>query len=547
MLEMVNRLQTAVLNSAPNPKEDSRTWKPLRLLNLYRVTLAGLFVVLILYGDEPTFLGRYNPNAALTVSMLYLLFSMVSSFLIQWHWPRFYLQLYSQVLVDIIALTIIMHTSGGVSSGLGMLLVVAIAGGSVIMASRMANLFAAIATLAVLGEEIYAEALHLFPGSYNHAGMLGATFFATAILVFVLAKRLRESEELASQRGRDLANMAELNEHVIQRMQSGIIVVNPQNQVRLMNESAWVMLNMPSGPDDSLTLEHISPQLAAQLSAWWDKPAVGEPHVFRPTATATDIMPRFTRLGSDEKSDTLIFLEDTSVMAQQAQQMKLASLGRLTASIAHEVRNPLGAISHAGQLLSESSALTKSDRRLTEIIRNHSNRVNTMIENILQLSRREKSRPQTIDLKHWLETFTNEFIRDQHVDPKDIGMDVTPADTQVFMDPSQLHQVVWNLCQNGLRHSKEYKNQPKLEIQGGTSRDAGGPFVDIIDHGPGIDPDTAQQIFEPFFTTEPRGTGLGLYIARELCEVNQARLNYIPVPTGGSCFRINFSDPSRHR
>jgi two-component system sensor histidine kinase PilS (NtrC family) len=238
----------------------------------------------------------------------------------------------------------------------------------------------------------------------------------------------------------------------------------------------------------------------------------------------------------------LIYLEDSSVMAQQAQQMKLASLGRLAAGVAHEIRNPLGAISHAGQLLSESPQLEGPDKRLTEIIQTQSRRMNRIIENVLQLSRRAHSNPQHIRLQSWLEHFASEFAQERHVDAHSIAVDINPPDMEIHVDPTQLQQVLTNLCDNGVRHSADHPGLPKVELRGGVTRESGGPFLDVIDHGSGIPPENAEHIFEPFFTTETTGTGLGLYIARELCEINRARLSYLPVPTGGSCFRINFSN-----
>ncbi len=518
----------------------SHTWKPLRLLNQYRLILSGLFVVLIVFRNEPLYFGSINPQLATYTSLAYLIFSAISSFTIRWQRPGFTVQLYSQTLADIVAISVLMFASGGVGSGLGVLLVVAIAGGSVIMASRMANLFAAVATLAILLEETYASATFAFPVSYSHAGILGATFFATAILAYVLARKLRETEQLAAQRGVDLANLSELNDYVIQRMQSGILVIDAKGHIRLSNNSAWIMLDISSLKENQ-SIESVSPQLSEQLKAWQINRATGEPRVFKPSGTSTDILPRFMPLGADEAAGTLIFLEDTSVMAQQAQQIKMASLGRLTASIAHEVRNPLGAISHAGQLLAESPSLEKSDIRLTEIICHHSDRVNKIVENVLQLSRSDKSKPQKLVLSDWLNDFANEFRRDQHIDANEISVDVTPPELEILMDPSQLHQVLWNLCQNGLRHSADWPNMPKVELIGGIIENAQTPYIDIIDHGPGIDTETALKIFEPFFTTQSSGTGLGLYIARELCEANNARLIYIPMPKSGSCFRISFS------
>lgn len=232
-------------------------------------------------------------------------------------------------------------------------------------------------------------------------------------------------------------------------------------------------------------------------------------------------------------------------MAQRAQQMKLASLGKLTASIAHEIRNPLGAISHASQLLNESPAINTDDQRLTQIISNHAQRMNTIIENVMSLSRRNRAEPVLFELNDWLENFCEEFISSEQTDPADLMLHKTGKLLDVRMDPGQLNQVAWNLVRNGLRHSQDYAKQPKIELKAGLSADASKPYLDIIDHGPGISPEQSLHIFEPFYTTESSGVGLGLYIARELCEGNRARLDYIAIPSGGSCFRITFADPRR--
>lgn len=519
---------------------DARTWKPLGFLNIYRFVLSLVFTVLLLARDEPLYIGAFHPTLALSTMVVYLGFSALCAMLIARRWPRFELQAYLQISADILAITLLMYASGGAGSGVGMLLVVAIASGGIIMAGQAANFLAALAAVATLTEEVFIDLTGKFTANYTQAGLLGATFFATAMLAYVLARRARESEELAAQRGIDLANLAQLNEHVIQRMQSGIVVVDADGRVRLMNESAWFMLNMPTMANNP-PLEQVSPALADQLARWNGNMAL-EPQMIRSASTNANLLPRFTRIGSPQKSGILIFLEDSSLMAQHAQQMKLASLGRLTGSIAHEVRNPLGAISHAGQLLSESPHLDQSDKRLTEIIRTQSKRMNSIIENVLQLSRREQSKPQNVALKPWLETFVTEFAQERRVDARDFGVDISPANIEIHVDPTQLQQVLTNLCENALRHSAAFTGNPKVELRGGITHESSGPFLDVVDHGVGIPEDTAQHIFEPFFTTASTGTGLGLYIARELCEINRARLNYIPNPSGGSCFRINFSN-----
>jgi two-component system sensor histidine kinase PilS (NtrC family) len=229
-------------------------------------------------------------------------------------------------------------------------------------------------------------------------------------------------------------------------------------------------------------------------------------------------------------------------MAQQAQQMKLASLGQLTASIAHEIRNPLGAISHAEQLLAEATNESPENKRLLEIIHTNTLRVNNIIENVLQLGRRDHSVPEQISLEDWLANFSAEFIHSQGCKPDDINISIEPPDTSIFMDATHLHQVLWNLCQNGLRYSIDIPNQARLKINVSVASNSSNPVIDVFDNGPGIDASIMEHIFEPFFTTGSSGSGLGLYISSELCACNNSRLSYLNVPTGGSCFRLEFTD-----
>jgi two-component system sensor histidine kinase PilS (NtrC family) len=248
--------------------------------------------------------------------------------------------------------------------------------------------------------------------------------------------------------------------------------------------------------------------------------------------------------GDERSGPILVFLEDASIMNARVQQSKLASLGRLSASIAHEIRNPVGAMSHAGQLLAESRALDENDLRLTEIIRTHAERVSHIIDNVLQLSRRESSRPERFLLRPWLEDFAHEFSRTLELQESELSLGEVPADLEVRMDTSHLRQVMWNLCDNAVKYASE-TGGILVELQAGRTQRTGQPYLEVLDQGHGVDPATVDKIFEPFFTDRKGGTGLGLYISRELCELNRATLVYQAREPGGSIFRIVFADPNR--
>lgn len=304
------------------------------------------------------------------------------------------------------------------------------------------------------------------------------------------------------------------------------------------------MLTMPSVVNNPY-LSTLSKELDNSYKKWQENnETASSPLQISPEYPS--LLPRFAQLSQEENPATLIFLEDASAMSREAQQLQLAALGRLTASIAHEIRNPLGAISHAGQLLAESYNMDDADLRLTQIIADHSKRVNTIIENVMQLGRGNQSYPQVVDLNIYLETFIADFIAGSNTQRDDFLIESAEDEIQIRFDPGHLQQILTNLCENALRHTNDDSNyEYKIEFHAGISKNNNRPYLDITDHGTGIDDETAAHIFEPFYTTAETGTGLGLYISRELAECNQAHLTLLEHMGYGSCFRLTFSDPRR--
>jgi two-component system sensor histidine kinase PilS (NtrC family) len=397
--------------------------------------------------------------------------------------------------------------------------------------------FAAIATVAVLGEALYLKLSNGPRSDYiTQAGLLGATFFATSLFALLTARRLKQSELEVELTSADLASMEKLNQQIIQFMKTGVIVVDHSHRIQFINTAAWQLLEMPEHVHGQ-HLNQISANLDNMLNQW--KQNGHNFSTFRQSPTGPKIHIKLSHI-DEGKQQTLIFLEDASHMTQQAQNLKLASLGRLTASIAHEIRNPLGALSHAAQLLDESPDLMDADRKLVDMIHKNALRMNAIIENIMQLSQRRASEPQQVTLKSFLENMAEE-LQKTHKDSLELYINVQPENLTVNFDISQLMQVVTNLAENGIRYSLKHSNRPYLSVVAGINLKTQQPFLDIIDKGEGITPEVAQNIFEPFFTTSPTGTGLGLYVSKELCEANRAQLDYIPVPSGGSCFRITFA------
>jgi two-component system sensor histidine kinase PilS (NtrC family) len=524
------------------------TWRVLGTLNIFRLAVPVVLLVLFLAGADSRIFGERYPGLFSATAAGYLVFAVISGLAIRQRWVPALPQAIAQIVVDIAAVVALMHASGGIASGLGGLLIVFVGAGSLVLSRQLPAFFAALATLAILGEQLFSQIAGASDaGNYSAAGVLGAIIFAISLAAMPLARRIQVSEELARQRGLDLANLSELNEYIVQHLRESIVVLDAEDRIRLINTSAAQLLGAPEACTGT-RLEEISQTLAGFIGDW-RRDLTRKSHL-EFTMIASDNSARITAhlapLGKEDERNgpLLVFLEDASLMNARVQQSKLASLGRLSASIAHEIRNPVGAMSHAGQLLAESAALTAEDLRLTEIIRTHAERVSHIVDNVLQLSRRESSRPEQFLLKPWLTDFADEFIRTLELQEGELSVGEVPQDLDVRMDPSHLRQVLWNLCDNAVKYASE-TGGILVELQAGRMQRTGRPYLEVLDHGHGVEPSIVDKIFEPFFTDRKGGTGLGLYISRELCELNRATLVYQARDNGGSIFRIVFADPTR--
>lgn len=527
-------------------------WRILALVNLFRLLLPIILGGLVLLLD-PAAIGQLHPRLFAGTIGGYFLFAIAAISSIRGRWPHLELQAVSQVTVDVIAVSLMIYCSGAAGSGLAALLVLPIGATGLIVRFRLSLLLAAIAAIALLGVQLpLILAGNSDSRDFTSSGLAGALIFAVALGVAPLARRLRESEALIRQRDFDIANLAELNDFIVQHLRESILVVDTTDRIRLINESAGQLLRGETVQAGAL-LGEISPRLLFLLDSWrrhgfnWQ---TGTLSLVASGGTSV-IQPHFVSLDTQSRGPTLIFLEDTSLIAERLQQSKLAALGRLSASIAHEVRNPVGAMSHAAQLLHESPTLSTQDRRLTEIITANGDRVSQIIDNILQLSRREAIHQERIDLNFWLRDFAGEFRQTLQLDAESLQLDFATrgADTslEVRVDASHLHQILWNLCENAVRHGRSGDAPAPAPIDVRTGRNAANsrPFLEVLDRGPGIVARDSERIFEPFFTTGQGGTGLGLFIARELAQANGAILLYEARDGGGSIFRMVFADPQR--
>ena len=519
--------------SVGDPKSLKR--REIYFFSLYRILEAGLFALvafspvgMLLAKQEYPWLAKSGAVFYLVVAGLFFWASTRSSM-------RIRRQIALGLLFDLSAAGAALFAFQGLDSGVCLLLIFNIAAAGLLLTLRASVGFALAASVLVLGNYIANRLWGIdSANTAAEAAMFSVTYLAAALLFQLLSRQMSESQALADKRGEELANLSEINELVIRRMRTGILVVDGGHRIRLANEAAWALLGNPS--PDRRALNDVATQLHESL--WkWRRSRSETPKAMTLAEGAPEVLPRFVSINVTDNL-FLIFLDDSRIYSVRAEELTLSTLGRLSASIAHEIRNPLAAISYSAQLLDESVGLPEADRRLLEIIHSQCHRMNGIVENILGLARRERSQPESIELTAFTRRFVEEY-RQNHPLETDVMQAVNEARMQVAMaDPQQLHQVLTALVHNALNYGREPGKPAQVTVSVRQDKNSGASLIEVIDRGPGIPPRVAEQLFTPFYTTSEHGTGLGLYIAKQLCEANQCTLQFEPVPAGGSCFRI---------
>lgn len=504
-------------------------WRSLLYFNIYRVVVSGFLFAAGLWWPDLRPLGMQYGDTSGWVVQAYLLVS-IAFVVIQTNWhPRFNLLLTCEVVVDVAVFTALMHLSGGIQSGFSYMILVVLAGASLVSHGRLTLFFASIASMSVLSEHVYSMLQDKADiSSLTFAGTICAGFFGTAVLAHLLSKRVVASEALAKARGDQLVSQVKINAQVIHDMLDGLLVVDASGRVLQSNPSASRLIGAGIPPGGFLG--EISKPLEEAYFAWRHKVSDEQFRIFN-SAAVEIFRVRFVETGSDDNA--LIYLEDAARLRAEAQQIKLAALGRLTANMAHEIRNPLASISHAAELLGEENHRDVS-LRLSHIITENTERLNRIVSDVLELGRRDRVQPEAIDLSQFFLSLKEEVLiwHPDHPDCLDVRFD--PAFVVEF-DRSHLHRILTNLLSNSWRYASGKPGSVSLWAQ----RDAAQSEVNIhvLDDGPGIRPEDRGRVFEPFFTTHSQGTGLGLYIARELCSANHASLELVP-SNSGAHFKI---------
>jgi len=527
------------------PLPESLTRRVVTYLNVFRlfISLALLFAFFSGVLIPPHFV---NTGAiAGTILISYFVMAVFLAFETRRRSSRPFFLAQISLFSDILFFSVLLFIYGGLESGLAILLMFASASAAVLLPVRIALFLASLVVLAIIGESL--SGLLLRGESQTEliqAGLYGTTTFVITILVSILSYWLKDFRLIAAKQAAELTRLEQINELIIRRMRTGVLAVDSERQIQLMNESAWFLLGSPAAQHRALA--DISPELDESLALWRKDPSIDiAPATLQ--ASQARVLPKFVALPGSTSIRTLIFLEDDDVVSKRALEMSASSLAQLSGSIAHEIRNPLAAISHAAQLLAESEEIAEADTRLVDIIHNQSRRMNGIVENILQLSRREKSRPDIFELTAWLHELALEVEGALPAIQLDLEIGASEGETLVLFDRGQLHQALWQLLENAMRHAGRDDAPPNVVLKMQHQAATGYCVISVEDNGPGIPDEQIARIFEPFFTTHKQGSGLGLYIARQLCEVNQGELTVDSTADSGTSFHVRIALARKER
>lgn len=509
--------------------------------NIFRFIIATVILFLVFSGTAqiiPSDLVNFAKSAAI----IYFVNSVLMMSLLSRNPDQPHMLGQFAFVVDIVVAMVLVFTLDSLTNGTGMLLVFWCCAAAIILPRGFAFTLAGFSSIFIIS----LTAWSLLNGGATHglltAGIYAASCFIGALIFSALARWNQQYELLAEQNVVDLRNMEQINEIVIRRMKAGVIVVDHAGEIRLMNESAWFLLGSPSTSDKNLSV--VAPRLMKLLRLWrTGKKVPDEPESLIPGHSP--VIPQFIKIPGTHTEATLIFLQDTSKVSRQASTIATETLAKLSGSIAHEIRNPLAAMVNASELMHESEQISPEDMQLLEIITNQGERINNIIENILQLARQERSRPEVLQLNLELQNLVSEYRKMMPGHGLTVKLNLMPKPAYVLFDRSQFQQVIHQLLENSLAHAGQLGRQIEVTITLGIKRGSGHIILDFQDNGPGIPAKMMAKIFEPFYSSHKQGSGLGLYIMQQLCSINQTELSAISSDNEGALFRLVIPSASR--
>ncbi|MDO5611098.1 MAG: histidine kinase dimerization/phospho-acceptor domain-containing protein [Pseudomonadota bacterium] len=505
---------------------DSSLRTETRLYALYRLMTAALLLfLLLLEASTRGEVGESN-HFALAASIVYLVVALALAGLA--HTPANpTLQIVISTILDLALVNLILYATPGLLYVVAPIWLLHVAAAGLLISPWFGLMVAIAAGTSLLVQTSHADIEADFPRQISFA----LIYLLIALVAGRLGRQISHSQTVTQKQRIEIAELSTLNDMIIDRLPTGVLVVNGDDQITHANKVAKELLALDDEPGRLLTLN--APQLGQRLAHW----RRGETLDRRPimfTNNDARIEPQFFQLHTGGK-DALIFLENTAQAERRAETMTLATLGRFSASLAHEIRNPLSAINYAAQLLSESPQLDVMDRKMLDIVHQQVQRTNGIIESVLGLARREPTIAAPFDLGAMVRAFAEEYEAGFPLDNDTLTLRLPDKPLMALADPKQIHQILMVLLTNARYYGRMPDEPAHMTLR--VAIDENRLVIDVIDRGPGIPEIAARNLFRPFYTTSNHGTGLGLYIARELARSNRGDLEYLR-RVNGSCFRV---------
>lgn len=499
---------------------------------------------------EPTFLEQ-------TVFSIYVVIALVLLFAFFMIKKRSRLQLLSGFVVDVVFLTLFALYGKISDFQITLLYMVVIAASYMLLSLSRATAI----TLMAVSALIYQQFFRFFfetPTTeknlltINDSLLLSVSLIAVGFLSWSISQRLAKAEQSLLDHANEVEKLHTINQAVVKNMVNGVLVLDPERNIVMINNAAQRLLHLPiddnacDSPAKIIELSRIIIKQHPKIIGWYRSLAPNQSAELIydiPPKTHDEAHMSQTHLADKLRINSkpllehgqILIIEDLSREQSHAQQLKLASLGQLSASIAHEIRNPLGAISQASQLLMEDVRDDDVNAEFYEMIYQQTKRVNSIISDVLSLSRQEIPNQSALDAPNWVRQFLAEHYPHEFI----IVTGDTAKPILFYFDANQLEQVMTNLVNNALHHTIHQFHDNDVEIR--LTKTKTGAFIDVLDHGEGVSEKDLANLFNPFFTTSKKGTGLGLYLSQSFSEANNAKIRYFR-EDGKSCFRLIVSN-----
>lgn len=498
----------------------------------YRLLLALSFFLVLLITEHFSLITNTYSKLYFVIGGAYIVICLINYLTLKFCTARIHRQNFIYLLIDLFYLTIILFIGTGPNIAIILMYMVIVLAATMLLRTQYALGITLLSIITVVYQQFFENLMHWNTSTFlGNSSLITLIFLSTYALGQLASKRFQVIEKLALNQRAAFLELQQINQNIIEQLDTGFMVLDSQNKVVSYNDAARMLLQLPisSLHKHHHQLDNAYPYLASELKSKTSVHLKGLFHFF-PTNNRNDVVSiQYRPIATHQQQLILLIIESQQKLNQHVQQLKLASIGQLSASIAHEIRNPLAAISQANELLEED--IDPDLKALTQMINKQCKRINHTIDETLSMSKQNQTLPEDIHLYNWLK----DFIKDDLIDIQKYLRLIIEDKLCVHFDPHQLRLVMINLIRNAVRHGHEHRPESKVEVHAHYT----GEFIsiDVIDQGAGISEEQQDNLFEPFFSTSTAGTGLGLYLAKTFCEANHARLRYIPQPEG-ACFRI---------